>query len=104
MNVSITNNSVSALRSAFSFGDTNVVFSSAVKYTVGIRKSLYVDIVVKVKGFSGVNSSSCALSEGMDISSELNVRLSVEVPMLVSFSFGVVVVKMKPGLILRIWV
>ena len=65
---------------------------------------MYVDIFVREKVSIGVNSSSWVARDGIDISSSLKVRFRASVPMFVSLSFGVWLEKMKPGLILRIWV
>lgn len=100
--VSTSKISVFDLRSGFTDGAMNVVFSVAARYIVGIRKSLYVSTFVREKGSCGVNSTSSEAREGIESSCSLKVRLSVVVPMLVNFRVGVEAVKINPGFTFRI--
>ena len=63
---------------------------------------MYVEIFVKENVSSGMNSRSCATKDFIDISSSLKLKFNSLVPMLVSFSFGVVLENIWPGFILRI--
>jgi len=62
---------------------------------------LYDDISVIEKTWVGMNVSSSVFNGWIDIVVSLYVMFRVDVPLFISFIFGVWVVRMKPGLIDR---